>query len=346
MTAKSVSLNEYRPRSELVVERKAVTKPKFPVIDMHTHFGPLVLGENYTERYDTAREVERFRAAGIKRVVNLELVWGAELDRLLEKIHPYGDFITTFSSVDVSRLDEPGFETYVLRTLTEAKGKGVRGLKFWKDLSLATRDEIGKYIALDDPRLQVIWAAAAELGLVVLHHVADPVAFFKPVDQYNERYEELSKVPDWSFCRPGLYSFEQLMEQQEAMIRDNPGTTFIIAHGGSYSENLGCVSRWLDEYPNMYIDIAARINEFGRQPYTARRFFERHQDRILFGTDAAAGCAFNYQSYFEFLETWNEYFPYSSGEIPGQGRWRIYGIGLDDSVLEKVYYKNAERLGL
>lgn len=343
---KSLKLEEYMPRSELVTERVKVTKPRFPVIDVHTHFGSLVLGEDYTEGYDTAREVERFKEAGIKRVVNLELVWGGELDRLLEKIHPHEDFITTFSSVDVTRLDEPGFERYVRRTLQEAKGKGVRGLKFWKDLSLSHRDKSGKYIALDDPRLQVIWAAAAEFGLVVLHHVADPVAFFKPVDRYNERFEELSRVPEWSFYRPGLYTFEQLMEQQEAMIRDNPTTTFIIAHGGSYSEKLGVVSKWLDQYPNMYIDIAARVNEFGRQPYTARRFFERHQDRILFGTDAAAGYAFNYQPYFEFLETWNEYFDYSSSGIPGQGRWKIYGIGLGDAVLEKIYYKNAEKLGL
>ena len=208
-------------------------------------------------------------------------------------------------------------------------GKGrVQGLKFWKDLSLSTGTKWKVHCSM----ILGCGGGRPRLGqLVVLHHVADPVAFFKPVDRYNERFEELSRVPEWSFYRPGLYTFEQLMEQQEAMIRDNPTTTFIIAHGGSYSEKLGVVSKWLDQYPNMYIDIAARVNEFGRQPYTARRFFERHQDRILFGTDAAAGYAFNYQPYFEFLETWNEYFDYSSSGIPGQGRWKIYVIGLGDA---------------
>lgn len=345
-TTKSLNLADFVPRSELVVERVNVTKPKFPVIDTHTHFGPLVLGPNYTERYDTAREVERFKEAGIKRVVNLEVVWGEELDRLLRKIHPYEEFITTFSSVDVTKMAEPKFESYVRSTLREAKEKGVRGLKFWKDLGLSLKDADDQYIAIDDPRLKVIWETAAEFGLIVLLHVADPVAFFRPIDQYNERIEELQRFPEWSFCHPALYTFEQLMRQQENLIRDNPFTTFIIAHGGSYSENLGCVSQWLEQYPNMYIDIAARLGEFGRQPYTARKFFEKHQDRILFGIDATAGYPLGYQPYFEFLETWNEYFDYSLSETPGQGRWKIYGIGLDDTILEKVYYKNAERLGL
>lgn len=346
MSQKGLCLSEFMPRSELVVDRVRVKKPKFPIIDTHTHFGPLVLGKNYAALYDTAKEVERFKEYGVRRVVSLELVWGEELDRLLEKIHPFEDFVTTFSSVDLTRLDGSDFETYVRTTLRQAKAKGVRGLKFWKDIGLSKKDRDGRYIALDDPRLKVIWETAAELGLIVLHHVADPVAFFKPVDQFNERFEELSRVPDWSFYRPELYTFEELMEQQENMIRDNSATTFIIAHGGSYSENLSCVSTWLDQYPNMYIDIAARLGEFGRQPYTSRAFFERHQDRILFGIDATAGHALNYQPYFEFLETWNEYFDYSSSKIPGQGRWKIYGIGLEDAILEKVYYKNAEKLGL
>lgn len=346
MARRGLDLSEFMPRSELVVERVRVTKPRFPIIDTHTHFGPLVLGENYADRYDTAREVERFKEAGVKRVVNLEVVWGEGLDRLLRKIHPFEDFITTFSSIDVTKLAEPTFETYVRRTLKEAKEKGVRGLKFWKDVGLSKKDRDGRYIALDDPRLKVIWETAAELGLIVLHHVADPVAFFKSIDQYNERFEELARVPAWSFCDPELYTFAQLMEQQEAMIRENPSTTFIIAHGGSYSENLGRVSKWLDQYPNMYIDIAARLAEFGRQPYTSRAFFQKHQDRILFGIDATAGQALNYQPYFEFLETWNEYFDYSLAQVPGQGRWKIYGIGLEDAILEKIYHKNAEGLGL
>jgi len=339
-----LALSKFVPHSELVVERREVPTPKFPVIDMHAHFGPLVLGEHYRDLYDTGAEVAKFKSHGIRLVVNAETVWGEELDRLLAKIHPFEDFVLTFSSVDVTRLDQPDFERYVCRELRDAKAKGVRGLKFWKDVGLAKKDRNGNYIAINDRRLGVIWATAVELGLPVLMHIADPVAFFKPVDATNERFEELTRYPEWSFCKPGLFSFAELMEQQEDLVRQNPATTFIIAHGASYSENLGRVGAWLDAYPNLYIDLAARLAEFGRQPYTARRFFQEHQDRILFGIDAVAGYPFGYHPYFEFLETWNEYFSYSSSKIPGQGRWNIYGIGLEDDVLRKVYFENAERI--
>lgn len=343
MSKKDIYLSQFYPRSELVVERQIVEKPKFPVIDVHAHFGPMLLGENYAEKYDTGEEVEKLKKLGIRGIVNLETLWGDALDKMLEKIRPYDDFIYTFGSVDVQRLDDPDFESHVVNTLKDSKEKGIKGLKLWKNLSLGMKDKNGKYVPVDDDRLSVIWETAAELDLPILIHIADPVAFFRPIDEKNERFEELQNHPDWSFCAPDLFSFEELMSQQENMIRKNPKTTFIIAHCGSYSENLGFVSDCLDKYPNMYVDIAARLAELGRQPYTSRKFFHRHQDRILFGIDAGAGH-YAYQPYFEFLETWNEYFDYTMSGRPGQGRWRIYGIGLEDEILKKVYYENAEKV--
>lgn len=330
-------LSEFQPKSELVVERQQLLGPKFPVIDMHGHFGPLVLGPNYAESYDPVEEVEKLKRLGVRNITNLEMLWGEELQKLLAKVAPAGDFIITFGGVDITRLAESNFANYVEETLTQSKALGIKGLKLWKDISLAM------HIPMDDPRLQPIFSIAAKLDLPVLLHIADPVAFFRPIDQFNERYEELQSNPDWSFHGSEFYSFDELMSQQENMLAQNPDTTFIIAHGGSYPENLGYVAKCLDTYPNMYIDIAARIAEFGRQPYTTRKFFNKYQERILFGTDASAGW-YEHAIYYEFLETWNEYIDYSTETIPPQGRWKIYGIGLDDEVLEKVYYKNAERI--
>jgi len=343
MSDRPILLTEYVPKSELVVESHYVKTPRFPAIDIHTHFGSLVLGDNYEEQYDTGKTVEIMKSYGLKQVINLDGMWGSELDRMMKKIHPYEDFITTFGSLDVSKLDESGFEKYVVQTIRESIDKGIKGLKFWKNISLVLKDKNGKYIPIDDKRLKVIWETAAEYKLPVLIHIADPVAFFKPIDRYNERYEELQAHPDWSFCNPELYSFEELMEMQENLLASNPNTTFIVAHAGSYAENLSCVSKWLDKYPNMYIDFADRIAEAGRQPYTARKFFIRYQDRILFGTDATP-LDIKYHHNYRFLETWDEYFDYSDKEVPPQGRWKIYGIGLEDDVLEKIYYKNSERI--
>lgn len=336
-------LKDFVPDSELVVKRSNITKARFPVIDFHGHFGPLVLGEDYLDSYDTKAQVERFKSFGVEKITNLELVWGEALKTLLGKVESHKEDILTFSSVDVTRLEDRDFPLYVRETIKEAVSLGVKGLKFWKNLGLTLQDSKSRYIRLDDSRLDVIWKVAGEYSLPILIHVADPVAFFKPITPTNERYEELSRVPDWSFCKAGLFSFEELLAMQESMIARNPKTLFVVAHGGSYSENLGYVAKMLDQYPNMHIDIAARLNEFGRQPYTAREFFKRYQTRILFGTDSCPNH-WGYLPYFRFLETFDEYFPYSNSKKPGQGLWHIYGIGLEDAILKDVYWNNAARI--
>lgn len=344
MASNDLPLSDYSPQTELVVKRHRIKKPGFPVIDIHAHFGRLLLGDGYEKLYDTAAAVERLRSRGVRHIVNLDGFSGGELDRMLDKIGPYGDFISTFGNVDISRLDDADFEGYVVRTLEESKKKGIKGLKFWKNISLSLKDKKGRYIPIDDRRLDVIWHTAAELKLPVLIHIADPVAFFKPIDRFNERYEELSAHPDWSFFSPEFYTFEQLLEMQDRLLENNPRTTFIIAHVGSYAENLESVGRRLSRYPNMYVDIADRIAELGRQPYTAGDFFNRHCDRILFGTDSTPLYCDNYEVYYRFLETRDEYFDYSTDPLPRQGRWKIYGLALDKEVLEKIYSRNAAGL--
>lgn len=212
-------------------------------------------------------------------------------------------------------------------------------------ISLEYKDASGKYIRTDDPRLDVVYETAAELHMPILIHIADPAAFFKPADRYNERFEELNCHPDWQFGKPGQLSFEELMEMQDHMVERHPKTTFVIAHFGSYAENLGHVAQRMDRYDNMYVDMAARVAELGRVPYSSKAFFEKYQDRIVFGTDCCPLDLGQHAIYYRFLETMDEYFPYQpEGELPGQGRWRIYGIGLSDEILRKVYYQNACRI--
>lgn len=339
-----ILLSQYMPVSELVVEQHPKPEPYAPVFDVHTHFGRLLLGDDYDKLYDTAEVVEGLKKRGVRRIVNLDGEYGVYLSKMLQKTKGFEDFILTFGTLDLSGFEDKGFEKYVRQTLAESKEMGIKGLKFWKTLGLVLKDSRGNYIRPDDERLQVIWQTAAELKLPVLIHIADPIAFFKPVDRFNERFEELNEHPDWSFCAPGLYSFYELMEMLGNLLRNNPKTTFIGAHVASCSENLEFVSKYLDEFPNLNVDITMRISELGRQPYTSRKFFVKYQDRILFGTDSTPLDYDNYDSYYRFLETYDEYFSYVKKPIPDQGRWNIYGIGLEPEILEKVYYKNAERI--
>jgi predicted TIM-barrel fold metal-dependent hydrolase len=210
----------------------------------------------------------------------------------------------------------------------------------------------GRLVAVDDQRLDPLWATAGEFGVPITIHVGDPIAFFEPLDERNERWEELVDNPDWQFwpVRParrpdldGFPPFDELIDGLEAVVTRHPQTAFIGAHVGCAAEDLGRVSAILERCPNFHVDIAARLGELGRQPYTARAFFLRWADRIVYGTDVAPDPAVS-AVHARFLETFDESFDYGTDDPPSQGRWQIHGLGLPDEVLAKVYVANAERL--
>jgi predicted TIM-barrel fold metal-dependent hydrolase len=261
----------------------------------------------------------------------------------------------TFAEPAYSRFKEPNYQRIQAETIERAHRDGARGLKILKTLGLYLRENTtsGALIKIDDPRFDPMWDICGQLNMPVAIHVSDPVAFFTPTDRFNERYEELNNHPDWSFYGGDFPSNKELLEARNRVLARHPKTQFIVLHVGNFSEDLQNVSDNLDRFPNMTVDTAARIGELGRQPRTSRKFFDKYQDRILFGTDATPHGdefpqqVFNdklYEIYYRFLETEDEYFDYAPAEIPPQGRWRIYGIQLPDSILQKVYNGNASRL--
>jgi predicted TIM-barrel fold metal-dependent hydrolase len=338
-------LRDYVPQPQLVVPETEVNRPRCPVIDAHNH-----LGEEFGGGWDSrpvAELLDVLDTAGVRAFVDLDGGWGETiLQRHLDHFKAAApERFRIFGGVDWSAWTEQGgrFPEWAAGRLRVQASWGAEGLKIWKGLGLHVRDPQGQLVAVDDPRLDPIWETAGDLGLPVVVHVADPVAFFQPLDARNERWEELQGHPDWHFPNPPFPSFRTIVEGLASLVGRHPRTTFIGAHVGCYAENLGWVGQVLDHCPNFAVDISARIAELGRQPYTARRFLLRYADRILFGTDAGADLP-TYRTYYRFLETADEYFPYDAGTIPGQGRWRIYGLDLPDEVLEKIYLGNAERI--
>jgi predicted TIM-barrel fold metal-dependent hydrolase len=196
----------------------------------------------------------------------------------------------------------------------------------------------------DDPRLSPLWEQAAELAVPVAIHTADPVAFFEPADERNERLEELLDHPEWSFADPAYPRFGQLMRSLEALVAGHPRTRFIGLHAGCNAEDIAWITRMLDTYPNLTIDIAARIAELGRQPRRTRALILRHPGRVLFATDLIPPERESYEIYFRFLETEDEYFDYSPCDPPPTGRWCISGLNLPVDVLRLVYSGNARAL--
>jgi len=301
-------------------------------------------GFGWQER-DVHQVLDELDALNVRTVVNLSGGSGDELKRNLERwdLAFPGRFVS-YCNADFADIDAPGWSSRACAQLRADIAAGARGLKVYKELGLTYRDGAGRLFMPDDARLFELWEQAGELGIPVTIHTADPVAFFRPLDRHNERWEELRRFPEWHFYGRDYPSFDALIESLYHLVETHPRTTFVTAHVGCYPENLGFVSRMMERYPNLYTDIGARIAELGRQPYAARQFFLRHADRILFGTDHHP-CPAMYRVHFRFLETDDEYFAYDAeSPIPTQGRWRIYGLHLPDEVLRRVYHANAERL--
>ncbi|MFH1265813.1 MAG: amidohydrolase family protein, partial [Planctomycetota bacterium] len=241
-------------------------------------------------------------------------------------------------------LKDDGFTQRCIEHLEEDLAKGAAGLKVTKELGLFFRDREGSMLRVDDERLFPIWRRAGELKVPVLIHVSDPAAFFLPIDGTNEHYLTLHEFPAWGF-HGSHFSKAELLEQRDRMIALHPQTTFLLPHVANHPEDLASVGRLLDAHANVIIDFSARIDELGRQPYTARDFFIKYQDRILFGLDMPVSPE-AYRCYFRVLETRDEYFDYPDyiGRFGVYTRWKLYGLDLPDEVLKKIYHENAERL--
>ena len=357
-----LDLTDYEPKSMLQVRETRVERARFPVVDTHTHISFSAKSENGIELapernyLGTAEELLAvMERKNLRAMVNLT---GGFDNGLVGAVTKYdkafpGRFYT-FTEPSYSKFLEPNYPRLQADAIERAHGAGARGLKILKTLGLYLRENItsGKLVKIDDPRFDPMWDACGQLNMPVAIHVSDPIAFFTPTDRFNERYEELNNHPDWSFYGHDFPSNAELLEARNRVFARHPKTQFVVLHVGNFAENLANVSENLDRFSNMFVDIGARIGELGRQPRTSRKFFDRYQDRILFGTDATPHGdefpqqVFNdklYEIYFRFLETGDEYFDYAPAKVPPQGRWRIYGIELPEPILHKVYNQNAAR---
>jgi len=325
-------LSDYHPRSMLVVPAHQVRQAKFPAIDYHNHLDAL----------DPQAVLRVMDECGIEAVVNITMCVGHEAMEMIRKFHEASpNRFATYGWMDWSGLHSPGFFRCAVDRLQELVDRGACGLKIWKDLGTRLTDADGTLLRVDDERLAPLFDKAAELDVPVMFHVADPDAFFLPIDSHNERYEELAAHPEWSFHR-SHFSKQEILTQRDRVFARHPSTTFVAAHFAEKPENLDYVGRLLDAHANVYVDISARAAELGRQPYTTRDFFLKYSERILFGADLVPEPEM-YRGYFRFLETDDQYFEYPS-HASRQGRWNIYGLFLPDEVLRRVYRDNAGRL--
>lgn len=334
------------PKTLLVVKESTPEKAKFPAIDFHLH------ARSLKARADYESLVQVMDAVGLATICNMDGGFGETFDRNMELVQGFEDRVIHFARVNWDGINEPGWSEKAAAELERCFDEGAQGLKISKTLGLELKNADGTYIQTDDPRLDAIWAACARRKKPVMMHVSDPVARFYPIGPENERYEAgmWRDNTEGNYYGTGQPNFEEIFEHREKMLRKHPDTTFVMAHVASMGWDLARVRALLDQHPNVHVEISARLQELGRQPYSARRFFLDYQDRILFGSDGDPGRdpgAF-WRPHWRFLETDDEYFDHPAQMLsplgaPLQGRWKIFGIFLPDEVLRKVYRENALR---
>lgn len=348
--AQTMSFEAYDPPSTLVVPEHTVTRAKYPFIDVHNHQWAMPtqdLGELTAEMDKLNMTVMvNLSGRGFRRIqgpdgkMRFGLNDSAFLEQSIANIQANapGRFIL-FTNVDFSGVGTPGWEEETLRQLTADVQHGANGLKIYKNLGFDVTDQNGERVAVDDPRLDPVWAKCGELGIPVLIHTGEPAAFWQPKDANNERWLELQEKPERYRDPATNPSWEQLMGEQHNIFRKHPGTVFINAHLGWMGNDLARLGKLLDELPNVYTEIGAVLAELGRQPRYAREWFIKYQDRVMFGKDTWRPE--EYHVYFRTLETDDDYFKYYRRR---HAFWRIYGLDLPDAVLKKLYYKNALRV--
>lgn len=328
-----IDFETYNPPSTLVVPMHSVTKARFPFIDIHNH----QYGMASMDLSTVTNEMDKLN---MRVMINLSGGSGEQLRAAVKNVQQNkpGRFLV-FANIDFKNVGEPGWGEKAARQLEEDVQNGASGLKIFKNLGFSVKDISGARVPVDDAILDPIWKKAGELKIPVLIHTADPKSFWDSLDNKNERWLELIINPNRKRGADNPVPFETLIGEQHNLFKKHRNTTFIAAHFGWYPNNLDKLSSILDEMPNVVVEFGAVIAELGRQPKMAKAFFIKYQDRILFGKDSWVPA--EYATYFRILETEDEYFPYHKKY---HAFWAMYGMGLPDNILKKIYYKNALRI--
>lgn len=332
----NLALSQYRPQSVYHIPVTRVEKAAFPVFDMHSH--------DYAE---TAEEIDRWvetmDACGIDRTVILSTQTGAGFDEVLQKYAGHPDRFELWCGIDFTGYDtDPAWTDHAVSELERCHSLGAKGVGEMGDKGeglLYSKPTAAYGLHMDDPVLRPVWEKCAELGMPVNIHVAEPIWMYEAMDSTNDG---LMNAWEWAvdLTREGILDHGELMETLDRVAAQNPKTTFIACHFANCSHDLEILGTMLDKYPNLWADISARYAETAPIPRHVGSFYEKYQDRLLYGTDMGMNAEM-YRVTFRILESEDEHF-YENDQFGYH--WPLNGFGLSQDILDKVYRKNAAQL--
>ncbi len=333
LAGQTMSVEEFEPKSGLVVPQHKVERAKYPVIDVHNH-----QRTTSPERLkDLLRDMDTIN---VRIMVNLSGGYGDAFKRNVEAMKAASkERFVVFANINFTGIDEPDYPKKAAAQFAADVKNGAQGLKIFKNLGMDLKDTKGQRIPVDDPRFDELFELCGKLGIPVLIHTAEPRGLFQPMDKYNERWLELKLYPGRGRTPERYPSWESIIAEQHRLFAKHPNTKFINAHLGWLGGDLDALGKLLDRLPNVNTEVSAVMEELCRQPRYAKKFLIKYQDRVMFGKDTWR--ASEYPTYYRILETDDEYFDH---DRKYHGMWKAYGLDLPDEVLKKVYYKNALKL--
>ncbi|MEQ8580369.1 MAG: amidohydrolase family protein [Marinoscillum sp.] len=331
----SLLLKDYQPRSIFKIPKSKVTKARFPVIDMHSH--PYA-----RTAADLQQWIINMDSAGIRQTMILTYATGAEFDSLHSVYAAFGERFQLWCGFDYTGYNEPGWTEKAIKELERCHRKGAIGVGELGDKGLGltySHPTPARGMHINDPRMQPLLKRCGELGMPVNIHIAEPAWMYEAMDATNDGLMNGFK---WRIDpeQEGILLHQALMQTLEEALQANPGTTFIACHFANCSADLSILTDLLDRYPNLHADISARYGETATIPRYMAAFYEKYQDRLLFGTDMGSEPEM-YEIVFRILESEDEHF-YQPEYF--NYHWPLYGFGLSDSILKKLYYENAQKL--
>jgi predicted TIM-barrel fold metal-dependent hydrolase len=332
--ADQLLLKDFRPVSIYAIPVTIPEKAKFPVIDMHSH----AYAQSVTELDAWVKTMDQ---TGIAKTIILTGTAGAKFDSLVNVYGKYPDRFELWCSFDYTGYDKPGFGPAAMAELERCYKKGAKGVGELGDKGegeIYSKPVPAFGMHMDDARMKPLLQKCAELRMPINIHVADPYWMYLPADSTNDG---LMNAVTWKITmKPGMLDHGQLLKSLENTIRDNPKTVFIACHFANCEYDLTKAGRLLDLYPNLYLDISARYAETATIPRYMSKFYDKYQDRLLYGTDMGLD-KHSYQVTFRVLETLDEHF-YETAQFGYH--WSMNGFGLSDTILEKLYMKNALKI--
>jgi predicted TIM-barrel fold metal-dependent hydrolase len=331
--AEQLLLKDYRPRPLYRVPQTTVPRARFPVIDMHSHSRYARTAERVEQWVRTMDDV------GIEKTILLTGNTGKSFDEEVARFRPQGKRFSLWCGFNLSGIDEPGYGPAAVAELERCFRAGAEGIGELIDKGGGLRSGRGpRGIHIDDVRLEPLLQKCGELGLPISIHVAEPIWMYQPMDRHNDG---LMNALEWRLDnKTDILGHAEVVRTLERAVKKHPGTTFITCHFANCCYDLSILGRMLDAYPNLYADIGARYAETATIPRYMARFFDKYQDRLVYGTDMGMDAAM-YRTTFRILESADEHF-YDWNLFTYH--WPLHGFALGDVVLKKIYRENALRI--